>query len=173
MDNYLADLQEAVSKINPIDVQRVANLFIDVLAGGGSLFTIGNGGSAANAMHFVCDLREHHAYCFCDNPLLLSALGNDQGFEYVFEQQVRSHAHPSDALVAISGSGNSPNILMAVEQAKRKGCTTVGLCGFDGGKLKTAVDHCLHISVDDMQIVEDVHCVVLHMIAKSVCGSLP
>ena len=93
-------------------------------------------------------------------------MGNDIDFESVFVEQLKSYAQPGDVVIGISGSGNSPNMLRGIEYAKRLGCVTVGVCGFDGGKLKPLVDHCFHVRLNDMQIVEDLHMVLVHVLMR-------
>ena len=136
------------------------------------MFICGNGGSGANASHLCedlakCTLRdfEHQkrlkVLSLTDNTSAIMAWGNDEGYDRIFVEQLKNLASPGDVLLAISGSGNSPNILKAVDWANKQGMVTVGITGFSGGKLKTLAQHSLHAAVDDMGLAESLHSVVL------------
>jgi D-sedoheptulose 7-phosphate isomerase len=101
-----------------------------------------------------------------DNLATILAIANDIDYESIFVEQLKNFARPGDVVIGISGSGNSPNVLRAVEYAKQLGCTTVGVCGFGGGKLKPLVDCSFHVKIDDMQIVEDVHMMLMHILMR-------
>ncbi len=157
----------------PEQAERVVALLLRAFERERSVFLIGNGGSAANASHFAQDLakgtapgleapRRLRAISLADNVGFLTALANDVGYERVFEQQLRTFAQPGDLLIAISGSGNSPNILRAVEWAREAGVETLGVTGFDGGKLRSLADHALHVPCDDMGMCETLHAAVFH-----------
>ena len=139
------------------------------------MFIIGNGGSGANASHLCedlakCTLRDFDSQkrlkvlSLTDNTPWVTAVANDISYEAIFLEQLKNLASPGDLLLAISGSGNSPNILRAVDWANAHGLTTVGITGFGGGKLKRLAHHGLHAAVDDMGIVESVHLVVFHWV---------
>ena len=141
---------------------------------GRTVFLIGNGGSAANASHFGQDLakgtlssmsatRRFRVVPLTDNIGFITALANDEGYDSIFEQQLRNLAASGDLLVAISGSGNSPNVIRAAEYARSIGMTVIGVTGFDGGKLKALADVSVHIPVDDMGMTEALHGVVFHL----------
>ena len=141
---------------------------------GRTVFLIGNGGSAANASHFGQDLakgtlssmsatRRFRVIPLTDNIGFITALANDEGYDSIFEQQLRNLAASGDLLVAISGSGNSPNVIRAAEYARSIGMTVIGVTGFDGGKLKALSDVSVHIPVDDMGMTEALHGVVFHL----------
>lgn len=138
-----------------------------------TIFLIGNGGSAANASHFGQDLakgtlssmsaeRRFRVVPLTDNIGFITALANDEGYDSIFEQQLRNLATPGDLLVAISGSGNSPNVLRAVEYAKSIGMTTIGVTGYDGGRLRSLADESVHVAIEDMGMCEALHGVVFH-----------
>jgi D-sedoheptulose 7-phosphate isomerase len=138
-----------------------------------TVFLAGNGGSAATASHFGQDLakgtlpsmdatRRFRVVPLTDNVGFITALANDEGYESIFEQQLRNLAREGDLLVAISGSGNSPNVLRAVEYAKSIGMKTIGVTGFDGGRLKSVADLGVHVPVDDMGMTEALHGVIFH-----------
>ena len=140
---------------------------------GRTIFLVGNGGSAATASHFGQDLakgtlssmsakRRFRVIPLTDNVGFITALANDEGYESIFEQQLRNLAREGDLLVAISGSGNSPNVLRAVEYAHSIGMTTIGVTGFDGGKLRALARESVHVPIDDMGMCEAIHGVVFH-----------
>lgn len=136
------------------------------------IFICGNGGSAATASHFVCDfckgvsLKQDMKYqfeCLCDNTPLLTAIANDIGYHRVFEIPLRSELREGDVVVGISGSGNSENVVRALQYAAEAGAVTVAVVGYDGGKLLPLADYVIHVKIDNMQIVEDVHMILDHM----------
>ena len=139
-----------------------------------TVFLIGNGGSAANASHFAQDLskgtlsrrgasRRFRAVSLTDNVSFITALANDEGYERVFVEQLAGLGRPGDVLLALSGSGNSPNVLRAVEYANEHGITTVGLTGLDGGRLGDLVKLAVRIPSHDIGLVEAAHAVVFHL----------
>jgi len=142
---------------------------------GAGIFLAGNGGSAANANHLATDLiygvnsggrGAFRVHSLSANPSVLSCLANDTGYENVFSGQLQALAKPGDWLLAFSGSGNSPNILRALEAAKKLKVTSVSFLGFDGGKAKGLSDHTLHFPIHDMQVVEDLHMIAGHLLLK-------
>jgi D-sedoheptulose 7-phosphate isomerase len=144
---------------------------------------MGNGGSAATASHFVNDfnkgLSEHLSppfrfVCLNDNIATVMAIANDIGYDAIFEFQLRGRVTENDLVIGISGSGNSPNVLRAIELAKSVGALTAGLTGYDGGKLLRIVDLPAHVPVMSMQVTEDIHMAFDHMVMaifyKELCG---
>ena len=138
-----------------------------------TIFVCGNGGSWATASHMVCDFNKNtrmpdskrmKVIGLGDNIPSLTAYANDEGYERVFVEPLISLMKPGDVLLAISGSGNSPNVLRAIEAANEIGGVTLGLTGFNGGKMLGVVDHCLIIPSDSMEMIEDFHMIVDHML---------
>ena len=136
------------------------------------IFIMGNGGSASTASHFTGDFnkglslnreKRFRFVCLNDNPATVLSLANDVDYSMVFVEQLKNFLSDGDIVMAISGSGNSANVVNAVEYAKEKGNTVIGLTGFDGGKVKALSDISLHIPINDMQIVEDLHMVFDHL----------
>lgn len=171
---YLDKVRELLDEL-----PRQSDAFIDALYDAfekeRTIFLCGNGGSASTASHFGQDLakgtlasmdatRRFRVIPLTDNVGYITALANDEGYESIFEQQMRGLAREGDVLVAISGSGNSPNILRAAEYARSIGMTIIGVTGFDGGKLKTLADVSVHIPVNDMGMAEALHGVVFHLV---------
>lgn len=156
-------------------VERLANDLRDCWRRGRQLFLAGNGGSAGNANHLANDfmyplsktkgsgIRTH---ALTENPAILTCLANDEGYDSVFAYQLAIMARKGDVLLAFSGSGNSPNILYALEEAKRIGMTSYAVLGYSGGKAKALCDVPIHFAVEDMQISEDVQTIVGHMIVQ-------
>lgn len=174
--NYSARLTAAVNAIDKTKIQQ----FIDVLLGhyesGSQIFIFGNGGSAMTASHAACDFNKGVCFdlekkfkfiCLNDSVATMMAYANDVSYADIFTLQLKNYLKPEDLVIGISGSGNSANVLNALEYAKSKGSEIFSLCGYDGGKLKQIdPDNCLHTAVNDMQIVEDTHLVVIHMVMQ-------
>ena len=137
------------------------------------VFILGNGGSAATASHFACDLGKRtilsnrprfRAIALTDNMPIFSAYANDYGYEHVFAEQLANLINPGDIVIGISGSGNSANVLNAIRLAKSTQAVTIGFTGFDGGKLKDLVDICILVPSYCMEQVEDIHLMLEHLI---------
>jgi D-sedoheptulose 7-phosphate isomerase len=156
-------------------VVKLAEEMRDCWAHGRQVFFCGNGGSAANAVHLAADFLYGvsklpgsgiHATALPANISVLTALSNDVGYDSVFSRQLAVHARRDDVLVVLSGSGNSPNIIKALEQAKLMGLRSYGFLGYSGGKAKAMADVAIHFNVDDMQIAEDLQLTAGHMIMQ-------
>lgn len=190
MPNHYAEIrqyiEDEISVLQKLDVQmigKVIALLEETLQREGTVYIFGNGGSAATASHFQNDFNkgvsEHmekkfRFQCLNDNIATLMAVANDIGYEEVFRFQLRGRLRQGDVCVAISGSGNSPNVINAVEYAREQGCKVVGLTGFNGGRLRELCDLSLHVPVNSMQITEDVHMIFDHLIMsvfyRTMCG---
>lgn len=168
-------LEHEIKTLRALDVDAIdaaLNLLLKAFENGNTIYIFGNGGSSATASHFQNDFNkgvsEHtekkfNFLCLNDNVATMMAVANDIGFEEVFRFQLRGHLKPGDLVVAISGSGNSANVINAVEYAKECGNQIIGLTGFGGGKLRELSDVSLHVPVNSMQITEDVHMVFDHL----------
>ncbi len=180
---YLDRLRDELGRIDAAAVERWADFVFDVLTRGSTLYLIGNGGSAAAASHLSVDLgkgtvaadslrdeshRRLRVVSLTDNVPWITAVANDLDHDQVFVQQLMSAAVAGDALMAFSGSGNSPNVLAAVDWANRHGLRTFGLTGFDGGKLKQLQQDGVHVALDDMGMVESVHVCLFHWVVDDV-----
>jgi D-sedoheptulose 7-phosphate isomerase len=176
---FLDRVGEELRRIDPAEVRALADAIYDCYERGRFVFLIGNGGSGSNASHFCEDLgkgtlrrqdfdndakRRLKVLSLTDNTPYITAWGNDEGFERVFVEQLKNLASPGDLLIAISGSGNSPNVLRAVEWANRHGLRTFGCTGFGGGKLRGLAQRGLHVPLDDMGIVESIHLTAFHWV---------
>ena len=170
---YLDTVRRALESVDAQELTTFLSLLEFAYLERSTVFVFGNGGSGATASHFCEDLGkgtlEHagvdHRFkvmSLTDNTPYILAWANDHGYETVFEQQLRNFAEPGDLAIGISGSGNSPNVLRAIEYAKNAGLVTVGVTGFDGGKLRRMVHYGLHVPCTDMGIVESVHVTLFH-----------
>ena len=177
--SFLERAGEELRKINPTEVKALADAIFDCYQHGRTVFLCGNGGSGSNASHFCEDLgkgtlrredfdndqkKRLRVLSLTDNTPYILAWANDEGFERVFVEQLKNLAQPGDLLIAISGSGNSPNVLRAIDWASRNGMKTFGCTGFSGGRLRTLAQQGLHVALDDMGIVESIHLTAFHWI---------
>ena len=170
---YLEKVQELLNGLAAPSERLIETLF-EAFEEERTIFLVGNGGSAAAASHFGQDLakgtlssmqakRRFRVIPLTDNVGFITALANDEGYDSIFEQQLRNLARRGDVLVAISGSGNSPNVLRAVEYARSIGMKSIGVTGFDGGKLRQLADESVHVPIEDMGMTEALHGVVFHL----------
>jgi len=174
--NYITLLQQTIDQLPKDKIVRVIDLLYSARFSGRQVFIMGNGGSASTASHFVCDLSKntrregwprYKVIGLSDNMAVFSAYANDEGYENVFCEQLANLLLPDDIVIAISASGNSKNVVNAIQYAKDQNAFTIGFTGFDGGILGTLVDINLHINSDIIEHVEDLHLVLEHMIIKS------
>lgn len=176
---YLARAAAELGRIDPRELEGVAQVIEAAYRDRRFVFVIGNGGSGANASHLCedlgkCTLRREDfdddrkqrlkILSLTDNTSYITAWANDEGYDRVFVEQLKNLASPGDVLIAISGSGNSPNIVRAVEWANRHGLVTVGCTGYGGGKLRQLAKRGLHVPIDDMGLVESIHLTAFHWI---------
>jgi len=177
--DYLDRVCRELQRLEMSQIERLSELIEETYHAGRFVFICGNGGSGANASHLCedlakCTLRDFEnqkrlkVLSLTDNTAGIMAWANDEGFDRIFVEQLKNLASPDDLLLAISGSGNSPNILKAVEWANKNGLTTVGVTGFGGGKLKPLTHYNVHAGIDDMGIVESLHQVVFHWIIDDI-----
>jgi D-sedoheptulose 7-phosphate isomerase len=175
---YFDRIKATLDRVSREEVNKLLGLLLDALEGGRTVFMMGNGGSAATASHYAADFNKGLSYgkarrfrfiCLSDNVPTLTAYANDVSYDEVFVEQLRNFLEPGDLVIAISGSGNSRNVLKAIEYANSSGAITVGLTGYDGGELKRIARHGVHIPIDDMQVTEDLHMVLDHL-AYAVLG---
>lgn len=180
---YLADYAQALSTairtVDTDELDRARMLIEEASRKGNRIFAVGNGGSAAIADHLCCDWTkgthcEGHptvqSFSLTSNVALYSAIANDYGFEKVFSTQVQFFGKPGDVLVAISSSGNSENIVAAVEHAHTLGMSTIGLSGFKGGRLKDTAQISLYIPAQNYGVVEDAHQALMHILAQFIAN---
>ena len=172
--NYFKELTDAVWQIPVSNVERVVQIIYDAYCNGKQVFIMGNGGSASTASHFCCDLGKGavvdgkprlRVMSLNDNMALLSAYANDCGYESIFVEQMKNLVQEGDVVICITASGNSPNVLRAIEFANEVGTTTIGLLGFGGGKARELVAE--HVTIDNSNYgqVEDVHMFLAHCVS--------
>ena len=168
---YFDLLSKSIESLPFDEVDGVATLLVDAYQHDRSIFLFGNGGSAALASHFACDLgkgtvngsrKRFRVMALTDNVPLMTAWANDSNYEDIFAEQLANFAQPGDIAFAISGSGNSPNVLRALKTARNIGCLTIGLGGFAGGQMLKLCDASIVVPCDNMQIIEDLHLCVAH-----------
>lgn len=168
---YLQDVGAAIASVQPDKLAAAAGLLMDAWRRRARVYVCGNGGSAAIASHFAGDLNKgtnvagrhrFRALSLVDNTPALMAWSNDEGYESGMVEQLRNFVEPGDLVIGISGSGNSANVLRAMELAQQAGARTLGFCGFSGGKLLDLSDAVIHVPSDSMEQVEDVFSVVCH-----------
>lgn len=180
---YLDRLQKEIARIPEADLQTWSNLIFEAWENGRQVFIFGNGGSATTATHMSEDLgkstlrprdlndetkKRLRVMSLTDNVGWILAVGNDCGYEQIFVQQLMNYGRAGDVAIALSGSGNSPNVLLAVEWAERHGLITFGLTGYDGGKLRQLQRHGVHVDVNDMGMVESIHLCLFHWVLNDV-----
>ncbi len=177
---YFKKLSSTIDKIDVQSINNVMNVLEKVRIAGKSIFIMGNGGSAATASHFVVDFNKgassgknmkYKFICLNDNVPTVMALANDLSYDEIFQQQLISFLSPGDAVIGISGSGNSMNVIKAIEYANTHEGITIGMSGYDGGKLKKIAKHNIHVPIDDMQITEDLHMVLDHCMMQILSNS--
>ncbi|MCR4561741.1 MAG: SIS domain-containing protein [Bacilli bacterium] len=175
IEEYYEKEMEVVRSLNKEELNAAMNCIMRHYEAGTNIYVLGNGGSSATASHMVCDFnkgicgeleKKFRVICLNDNIPMLMAVGNDISFENVFYEQMVGRINKDELVIAISGSGNSHNVIKAVNYAKEVGCEIIGMTGYAGGKLMGLSDYKMHVPVDDMQIVEDIHMSFDHMIMK-------
>lgn len=181
--SYLNFVQREMEKLDLSQINAMADAIYERYQKGRFVFIIGNGGSGANASHFCEDLGKSTVKDFetqkrlkvlslTDNTPYILAWANDTSYDRVFVEQLKNFGEKGDLLIAISGSGNSPNVLKAVEWAKEHGIETIGVTGFGGGKLRQLADKQLHAPTDDMGVVESIHQIAFHYVLDNVYGRI-
>jgi len=175
VDEYIQGLSQVLGRL-PIDrIEEFVDLLRRAREAGQCVFVFGNGGSAAAASHFACDIgkgtvqegKPRFKVVTLHDITTFSAYANDYGYETVFAEPLRSLARPGDVAVGISASGNSENVLRAMEAARELGLATVGITGYQGGKLKDLVDLCIVVPSEDMQYIEDAHLAIIHAVFRA------
>jgi D-sedoheptulose 7-phosphate isomerase len=181
ISQYLADLKRIFELFPREAFRKIVNIFLDAYDIEKHIFVMGNGGSATTASHLACDInkgacfdldKKFRVQCLNDNIPIMLAYSNDLSYNEIYIEQLKNYFERGDVVLGISGSGNSENILKAVCYALDNGGKTIGLCGFNGGKLSKLTDISLIIDSNDMQKVEDVHLIIVHMLMQTLLGIL-
>jgi D-sedoheptulose 7-phosphate isomerase len=174
--SYLEELSATIDKLPLLAIDSLVQVLLQAYDGNRTVFLFGNGGSAALASHMSCDLgkgiapatgKRLRAIALTDNVALITAWANDTKYESIFSEQLENLLQPGDLAFAITASGNSPNMLAALNFARQARATTIGLTGFQGGKLKALCDLCVVIPSDDMQIIEDLQLSICHSVFRA------
>jgi len=173
--DYLEAHGRVLAQLRHAEIDQIGVELLRAYEQGRKVYLLGNGGSASLASHFACDLakgiataggrrQRFQAISLTDNTAVLTAWANDTSYDQVFAEQLRNVVRPTDIVVAISASGNSPNVLLALEVARELEAFNIGLTGFEGGKMKALCDLCVVVPCDNMQIIEDLHVGIAHAI---------
>jgi D-sedoheptulose 7-phosphate isomerase len=174
---YIYDVKCLLENLDREETSKVIVTIMHAYENNRQIFIMGNGGSASTASHFACDLgkgtiveeRERfRVMSLNDNMALITAFSNDYGYEHVFSEQLKNLVNENDVVIAISASGNSPNILKGIEYAKEKSAKVIGFTGFSGGKLRELSDICVHIDCNNYGQVEDLHMLLCHLISQNI-----
>lgn len=175
LTSYYKRFAETLLSFDKTPLAGVLAVFDAVIARGGTVWVAGNGGSAAIADHTVCDSSKgthvpgtppFRTISLASNVPMLTALANDISYDAVFSEQLKYYLTEKDAVLVVSSSGNSPNVVAACEYAKAQGVPTIAFVGFKGGKLARIADHVVHIAIDNYGIVEDTHQSLIHMLTQ-------
>ncbi|PMB02582.1 phosphoheptose isomerase [Fischerella thermalis CCMEE 5273] len=170
--SYLGELKAVIDQLNVNDIESVIHKLIETHERNGFIYIFGNGGSASTASHFVNDFnkgvsenlnKKFRFTCLNDNVSTVMAVANDIGYDQIFRFQLENYLTANDLVIGISGSGNSKNVIEGIEYANQIGAGTVALVGYDGGRLKQLVQQSIHVPVNNMQMVEDLHMVMDHL----------
>ena len=179
--HYIDQVKDTLDKLNQASIEALAEAFYEAYQAGGNIYTMGNGGSGASASHAAGDFLKGASYgldkrfrmiCLNDNLPALMAIANDIGYEDIFVEQLKNFIKPTDLLIGISGSGNSENVVRAMQYAADQKVKTVALTGFNGGKIAAMADISVHVPVDDMEVTEDVHMVIFNIVKKEMQARL-
>lgn len=179
--DYLNLVKDTIDKLDRSEIEKTIEAFMRVYEAGKTIYIFGNGGSAASATHAAGDFvkgasfgleKRFRVISLVDNLPALMAIANDVSYDDIFVEQLKNFIQPGDLVIGISGSGNSANVVKAMEFAKSKGVQTVAFCGFKGGKIKAIADISVHSVALDMEVAEDIHMMVFNVIKKEVMRRL-
>jgi len=171
---YIDKLQITLKNLSIEDIEKCADILLKASGQDKNIFICGNGGSAATASHFASDMNKISSYsnsrfkimALTDNLPLVTALSNDEAYNIIFIEQLKNFYNEGDVLIGISGSGNSENVLKAIEYVNSNKGITIGWTGYDGGKLKQISQYSINANINDMQISEDIHMIFTHLMMK-------
>lgn len=181
INGYFEKLNNTILNIDVEELEMCANVLLNAYENNKQIFICGNGGSASTASHFACDINKGVSYGLekrfkiiplTDNLSTITAYTNDVSYDILFVEQLKNFFNKGDILIGISGSGNSKNILNAVDFVNNNGGITIGWTGFNGGKLKEMATYSVNANVEDMQISEDMHMIFTHLMMKILRKSL-
>lgn len=180
-NDYFNRVSATLASIDVSAVTRLVDLLLKAREDENSIFIFGNGGSGATASHVTGDFLKGISYglskrfriqCLNDNISGMMAISNDLSYDEVFVEQLKAFVKEKDIVIGISGSGNSANVVKAMEYARSRGAVTVAFCGFKGGKIKDMADLVIHAPVNDMEVTEDIHVIIFHAIKQAMMKAL-
>ena len=175
IEDYKKKLINTIENLSNKEINICLNVILDTYNAGGHIYIFGNGGSATTASHFACDFnkgineyldKKFNFICLNDNIPTMMAIANDISYDNIFDFQLRGKLKAEDLVIGISGSGNSKNIINAIEYANKEGSKTMGITGYDGGRLKQLAKYSINANIDDMQISEDIHMILDHLMMR-------
>lgn len=175
--SYFSKVKETLDKLDIRTIEKVVHILLECREKQGTMYIFGNGGSAANASHIAGDFLKGISYgmskrfkthCLNDNIAGTTAITNDLTYDEIFVEQLKTYLSPGDVVIGISGSGNSENVIKALSWARAQGAITIGLTGYNGGRLKETAEYIIHVPIDDMEITEDMHTVIFHAIKQEI-----
>ncbi|MBS1486945.1 MAG: SIS domain-containing protein [Bacteroidetes bacterium] len=181
IEQYLSLVKDTVDSLDRTQIEKVIEAFMKAYHAGSTIYIFGNGGSAASATHATGDLvkgasfgleKRFRVMSLVDNLPALMAIANDISYDDIFVEQLKNFIKPGDVVVGISGSGNSANVVKAMQYAKDQGVQTIAFCGYTGGKIKALADISIHSVAMDMEVAEDIHMIVFNVIKKEVMRRL-
>lgn len=179
INKYIEMEKMVLDSLSRDDISEIMNVLEHARESGKRIFICGNGGSASTASHFECDFNKGISYdqeikydveCLSDNVPMMMAIANDIGYDDIFVAPLKNKMKSEDILIGISGSGNSENVIRAFRYAGSIGADTIAFTGYDGGKLKQMAKYNIHVSIKNMQIVEDMHLILNHMMMFILAG---
>ena len=175
INEYIRRLKKTLDNLNREEIKRLVRLLMDAKKRGSTIYIFGNGGSGSTASHFACDIGkvgQFKVVSLNDNMAVMTAHANDFGYENVFIMQLKTLLKDGDVVIGISGSGNSGNVLKAIDYANYRGNITCGITGYDGGQLRKMAMFSVNANVNDMQMAEDIHLIINHILVKLLTGSI-
>jgi D-sedoheptulose 7-phosphate isomerase len=181
IENYLNLIKDTVDKLDRVQIEKAIEAFMRVYDQGSTIYIFGNGGSAATATHAAGDFlkgasfgleKRFRVISLVDNLPALMAIANDVSYDDIFIEQLKNFMKPGDLVIGISGSGNSKNVVKAMEYAKGRGVQTIAFCGYKGGAIIKLGDIIIHSVAMDMEVAEDIHMIVFNVIKKEVMRRL-
>lgn len=173
--DYLTKIIDTINKLDINEIETIYNLLLQCYKEGRKIYVFGNGGSAATASHLAVDLNKGVSYglekrfkviCLNDNIPTILAYSNDLSYDDIFLEQIKNFLEEGELVIGITGSGNSTNVIKAIEYAKQKGAITIAITGYNGGKIKNIAHYTVNANIEDMQISEDIHMVINHLLLK-------
>ncbi len=179
IQQYIEIEKTVLSSLNCDEINDVMNVLENARLNHKRIFICGNGGSASTAAHFECDFNKGISYdqnikydfeCLSDNVPMMMAIANDIGYDDIFIVPLKNKLNPGDIVIGISGSGNSENVVRAIEYGNIIGADTIAFTGYNGGRLKKIANHSIHVNIENMQITEDIHLILDHMMMYILSG---